>query len=409
MLTTLFLFILSILTACSGTKNVDEYYISNEAFFTGIKGVSVNFQRDSPPEKVLEDSLFEVVLDAKNEGAYYSNGFVTLIYEEDFVCIVDDSGECVQYDVNQVMGLNVRGSIKEKQDGIIAIYKKLDDINSGNDIGDMNALQAEALRLREEIKSLKKSIPLTNPFKTRWIGIEGKSFFTPDGESDLIVYDLKAKKLPSLKTKHETQIIASTCHEYATSFTDEVCIDTNVNKLKIFEGSCTVEDITSSGQGSPVIIEKIESTMRKETVDYIRPTFNIYVRNAGKGKAINKNKVEEACSSMGLEKRDYNAIFLDNFIISNAAYVYSFNGYDPATGKEKEKSNDGDTIECYPNPLILRKGEQNYFRCTLKKNIFADAFRTDQASYATPIQIDLSYGYQFSETKTVEIEKNVLY
>ena len=402
------LFLLSFLVGC-GQKDVDEYYISNEEFFRGTDGFAMEFRRGVVPDSLLDDTLFSAVLQLHNKGAYYLNGFITLIFEKDFICIADDSGACVEYNVQQVSGTHLKDQITQKQQRIVALYKMIDEVHAGRQSGDASALAAEARGLRDDIQVLKKSVPLTNPFKTKWIGLEGKSFFTPGGEQDEVRYTLKTKPLPSLKTKHTTQLIATSCYEYATSFTDEVCIDTNVNKLKIFEGTCEAEDVTSSGQGSPVLIERVEVTMLQDTADYVRPQFNIHVRNAGKGKVINAEKVEEACSSAGLEKRDYNAVFLNTFMLSNAAYSYTFDGYDPATGREVVSSYDQDTVECYPNPLILRKGEDNYFRCAVQRGLSDEAFRTSQASYKTPVQIDLSYGYQFSQSVSLDVEKDVVY
>lgn len=394
-----------LLTSCTSQKKVDEYFISNKEFFTGTSGLEVEFQKGIPPDKIAENNLIDVMLDIHNKGAYYLNGFITLIFEENLMCIVDDGGECVEYDASTVSGINVQEKIREKQTKIVEIYKRLDNINAGRDSGDLNALQAEAKTLREDIKNLKQSIPLTNPMKTKWIGLEGKTFFTPSGENEIVQYMLKTKSLPSLKTKQDTQVIATACYEYATTFTGEVCVDTNINKGSLFKGSCIAKDITSGSQGSPIVIEKVSVKALRDSPQYIRPAWDIQIKNAGNGRVINKEKIEEACSSAGLQTRDYNLVVLDKVILSNAAYQYTFNGLDPITRTERKDENDHDTIECSPNPLILKEGEQSIFHCAIKKGLQDAAFSTDQPPYTTPIQIDLSFGYQFSRTVPVTIEK----
>ena len=403
------LFSLFLLAGCTTKKAVDEYSISNEEFFQGTSSLEMEFQRGTPPEKAFEDSLVDVVLDVKNTGAYLLNGFVTLIFEKDFVCIADDNGECVADMYQPSVARQVQAQIQEKQKRIVELYQQIDDIHAGRNSGDANALEAQAVQLRSEVAALKKSVSSTNPDKTKWLNLEGKGIFTPEGESNVLVYHLKTKALPSLKTQQETQLIAASCYAYATTLNDQVCIDTNINKLKVFQGSCQQQDLTSSGQGAPLSIDRVAVSMMQQNAEYMRPVFEIHVRNAGDGKVINKERIEQACTSQGLEKRDYNMVFLNSFVLSNAAYSYQFNGYDEKTGKEAVDGNDRDAFDCYPNPLILKEGEDNYFRCALKHDLMEDAFKAAQASYQTPLHIDLSYGYQFSRSTTMMIEKEVRY
>lgn len=397
------------LMSCSSKKAVDEFYISNEEFYRGTNGLFLDFSQGTPPEQTLENNLLDVVLDLHNQGAYFLNGFVTLIFEKDFLCIVDASDECVDYAVVSPSNKQIQQQITNKQQQIVGLYKQLDMAYALPDNTDIGALQGQAKQLHDELLTLKRTVPVINPYKTQLISLEGKSFFMPEGEQDILRYQLKAKLLPSLKTVQDTPLVVTACYDYATTFNDEICIDTNMNALKTFTGGCKVTDLSSSGQGSPIVVERVNVHMLSESNDYVRPVFEMYVRNAGVGQVINKEKIESACSSQGLTKQDYNAVFLQSFMLSNAAYSYVFNGYDEKTGREITDTNDRDLFECSPNPLILQEGKDNYFRCSLKKGVQDETFSTRQASYDTPIQIELSYGYQIIQQKKIRIEKEKVY
>jgi hypothetical protein len=160
-----------------------------------------------------------------------------------------------------------------------------------------------------------------------------------------------------------------------------------------------------TSQGAPLVISKIESSMLPTSDGYIRPMFTLYVENKGTGKVINADKTEHACTSTGLSSRDYNMVFLSNVRLSNDDLVYTFNGYDPITGKERTLSSDHDTITCSPNPLILDNDGDDYVTCIVNDDIQWEMFSIEQAPYSATLSVQFDYGYTASTSTAVTIER----
>ncbi len=245
----------------------------------------------------------------------------------------------------------------------------------------------------------------TEEGKTKWFSLEGKSIFNTIGGSDVLEYKTKAKSAGRLSETHDVQVLATACYEYTTVWNQEVCIDTDINKMNIFPGACESTDISLTDQGAPLAITQIESHMIPTGTGYIRPMFTIYVANKGNGQVINKEKTEEACTASGLSSRDYNLIFLKQFVLSTEDIFYDFNGYDPSTGKELHPDADGDTITCQPNPLILKGNGEDVITCIVNEDRDWDQFSLDQAPYTTTISMQFDYGYTVSASTEVTIQK----
>lgn len=246
----------------------------------------------------------------------------------------------------------------------------------------------------------------TEEGKTQWFSLEGKSIFNPVGGSDVLEYKAKAKSVGRLSEKHDVQVLATACYEYTTVWNQEVCIDTDINKMNIFPGACEATDISLTDQGAPLAITQIESHMIPTGTGYLRQMFTIYVANNGNGQVINKEKTEDACTATGLSSRDYNMVFLKQFILSSEELLYDFNGYDYSTGKEINAGEDGDTITCQPNPLILEGNGEDYITCIVnEEEAESEMFSLDQAPYTTTISMQFDYGYTLSNSREVTIKK----
>ncbi len=245
----------------------------------------------------------------------------------------------------------------------------------------------------------------TEEGKTKWFSLDGKSIFNPVGGSDVLEYKAKAKSAGRLSETHDVQVLATACYEYTTVWNQEVCIDTDINKMNIFPGACEATDIDLTDQGAPLAITKIESHMIPTGTGFIRPMFTIYVANNGNGQVINKEKKEEACTATGLTSRDYNMVFLNQFILSSEDILYDFNGYDFTTGKELNPDADRDTITCQPNPLILEGDGEDYITCMVNEDQELDMFSLAQAPYTTTISLQFNYGYMLSTSAEVTIQR----
>ncbi len=237
------------------------------------------------------------------------------------------------------------------------------------------------------------------------VTLEGKSIFNYEGGFDVLSYKAKAKSAGALSKKHDIDLVATACYEYSTVWNQEICIDTDINDMNVFVGSCKAENINLGTQGAPLAITNIDYSMILTGTGYVRPFFKIYVENVGNGKIINKEKFEKACTATGLTSRDYNMVFLKKFVLSSDDILYTFNGYDPKTGKELNSETGRDSITCRPNPLILQNDGDDYITCILNEDITLDQFSLNQAPYTTQISLQFDYGYTLSESKSVTIEK----
>ncbi|MBI5072485.1 hypothetical protein HZA99_01570 [Candidatus Woesearchaeota archaeon] len=402
-----FFLLLSILilffTSCTPQT---QTHLSNEDFWTGSDGLSFSFIDENPPETVYEETPFTIALQVENLGAHTLTGFMTLSIEDDYLCLVDENNECSTFTAVDTQTLSIKSEI---EDYYAAIDQYTKDLAATTDADEQNTLRREIQTARKNIETLKDSVPVRNPYKTRLFSLEGKSIFNYEGGSDIISYKAKAKSAGALSESHEVTVVATGCYEYTTTWNQNICIDTNVNNMMVFPGSCKTEDIGLTDQGAPVAITEIKPTMLPTGDGYLRPMFQIYVSNVGNGNVINKDKTQQACTATGLNSKDYNMVFLKSFVLSSQDISYDFNGYDPKTGKELNPGTDGDFISCSPNPLILKDTGNDYITCVLNEGLTLDQFSLNQAPYMTQLSVQLDYGYTLSQSKTMTIQKILTY
>ena len=391
------------LVSCTSQSPV---HLSNEDFWTGSDGLVFSFIDENPPETVYEDTPFNIVLQVENLGAHTLTGFMTLSIEDDYMCLVDEDNECSTFTTVDTQTLSIKSEI---EDYYAAIDQYTKDLAATTDASEQTTLRREIQTARKNIEILKDSVSVSNPYKTKWFSLEGKSIFNYEGGSDTLTYKAKAKSAGALSESHEVTVVATGCYEYTTTWNQDVCIDTDVSKMNVFPGSCKAEDIGLSDQGAPLAITGIQPIMIPTGTGYLRPLFKIYISNSGNGKIINKDKKEQACTATGLTSKDYNMVFLKSFVLSSEDISYDFNGYDPKTGKELNPGIDGDLITCSPNPLILKGDGTNYFTCVLNDDLELDQFSLNQAPYTTQLSIQFDYGYELSQSKIVTIQKILTY
>ncbi len=415
-LITTILTILLIMTACTSRESPTQY-LTNEEFYKGTDALEIEFFENIPPNELLENTPFDITIKAQNNGAHYLNGYLTLSIEEDYMCVLTDNGECFEpgdlgnYDPVTINNIN---QAQAEFDLLMQQYTSLQ-------------LQYEAAQTepekktyRDQIEALILQISEKNNFitqlkagiiaeKSKILLFEGQSIYNPTGGQDTLTFHAQTKEIPTLTESHLSTIIATSCYDYETITTQEVCIDTDINQLSFSEQVCTAQDINlGGGQGAPLAITKIETniipyTDYDDTV-YVRPQFIIHIQNKGNGDVVNKEKLSEACSAAGLDRYDYDLVFLEKIMLSDEYLVYRFNGYNSETHKEIEITGDTDTIECTPNPIKIDKDKDNYIRCTVNPGLI----RQDQAAFTTPLYIDLDYGYTTSIAKDVTIEKSFI-
>ena len=242
--------------------------------------------------------------------------------------------------------------------------------------------------------------------KTQVLMLEPRSIYNPSGGVDMITFKARAKSPGQLSEKHESAIIASACYAYSTQLEQEVCLDTDIGHLSVFDPVCDTEDIMLNSQGAPLAITKIETNIIPFTdsdgTEYIRPQFVITVKNMEEGSIINSEKTSDACSAIGLDRYDYDMVVMNKLVLSNENIIYRFNGYNTTSHKEFVLDNDPDTIECTSSPIRLDSDGEGKIRCTVKEGVI----KKDQASYSTQLYMEFDYGYMHSISKEIVIEKS---
>jgi hypothetical protein len=381
--------------------------LTNEEFWTGTKGLEFHFVDGNPPEEIFEDMLFSVALEIENQGAHTLTGFLTLSTEDDYMTLIDpnDGEACDDFDPEDEYSATLRNEIEALYTQIETYTETLQELDDEEEEQRLKDLIHD---LREEIEAKKDASPTSNECKTRWFSLEGKSVFNYNGGTDVEEYQARAKSAGRLSETHDVQVIATACYQYTTLWNQEVCIDTDINKMNIFEGACEASDISLTSQGAPIAITKIESTMLPTGTGYIRPMFKIYLDNKGNGNVINKEKTEHACTSTGLGSKDYNLVFLKRFMLSNEDLVYDFNGLDATSYKEINANGDGDTITCSPNPITLDNDGKDYVTCIVNEDLEWDMFSLEQAPYSATISMQFDYGYTLSKSVPLTIEKIII-
>ena len=217
--------------------------------------------------------------------------------------------------------------------------------------------------------------------------LKGKSIFNLNGDEKFIELNAKAKQVGSQSETHPSTIFATACYPYKTILGTSVCIDTDIFGTKLRNKACEVKDLLfNNGQGAPVAITKIESKMLPvEDESMIKPQFIIHIENKGNGEVIKSEKIGSVCTNEPLDFRDFNIIQIK------------------ASLSENEKLNCNiDGTETTAESRLRQK--KSIARCTLENGI-----QRNIDAYTSPLRIELDYGYTFTISKDIIIEKILKY
>ncbi|MDO8642941.1 MAG: hypothetical protein Q7R76_05180 [Candidatus Woesearchaeota archaeon] len=214
--------------------------------------------------------------------------------------------------------------------------------------------------------------------------LPGRSALDPVGEEDVVALSVKALPLDTQSQTHTSTIIMTACYQYETLSAAEVCINPELFTTKPIEKICQ-HGVTSirQGQGAPIAITGVETKMLPGPGVSILPQFLITLENVAKGQALNPRSVAQACSSLPLTHDDWNVLALSDLRFSRFSLAH------------------GD-FDCSPAPLRLRDGKAT-LRCTLKPNLL----RKEEGAFKTTLFMALEYGYTFSVSKNIQIDRIV--
>ena len=216
--------------------------------------------------------------------------------------------------------------------------------------------------------------------------IKGKSIYSPVGDEEFVTLTAGAKRISAQSETHPSTIFATACYPYNTILGTSVCIDTDIIGEVRGKKVCDIKDLTfSEGQGAPVAVTKIETRMLPDVdVNKVKPHFIIFIENKGNGEVVNSSKLGEACSSSGLNYTDFNTLTISASL---------------PQGDLKCSEN----VDPGPAAVRLREKE-DIVRCTSD-----DGIDIGRDAYTAPLKIELNYGYTFTISKDIIIEKVLKY
>ncbi|MBI2652173.1 hypothetical protein HYX00_01800 [Candidatus Woesearchaeota archaeon] len=337
----IFILILFIIgcSAQSGSKKTQDIDVR-----VGFNGLTLEFLKNSPPQRIFEGDNFPVVIKVKNIGAYdvdKDKAFLSLGIENDY---------------NKQLKLLTTGKVN--------LYKESNDKNIEN---------------------------------TATFGLEGRSKINSKGGEEIVNYNIVAGKVDPQSEFHSSTVIATLCYPYQTILDATFCMDTDPSNLRPGKKVCNLQDLSfSNGQGAPVTISKIEvqmlpsqeSQQNPQGYGKIVPQFLIYIENRGSGIVIKNDAFKDFCTQPKINHDKLNTIYVK-------AYLPGEKEPEELDCEPKEKKENKEK-----QGYVKLKDKKDLIRCTLKGGI-----NGGQDSYLSPLKIEMSYGYTQSIPANYLIQK----
>ena len=332
---------LLVITGCDGGKKRDS--LTDADIRKGTDGLTMEFLQNAPPLNVFEGGSFPISLKIKNIGAF-------------------DIGD--NPDTKNIV----------EQSGIVVLGFE------------------------------KASVDIKNPEID--VNISGKSIFNQKGDEDVKSVNADAKKIGGQSETMPSTIFATACYPYKTILDASVCIDTDVIGQRRGQKACTIKELDfGDGQGAPLAITKIETRMLPQDKtppdkSTIKPHFIIHIKNSGNGQVIRREaKTEDGKPPVNILER----------VCSSEPLSY-MKGKDFNTFNVKATLS-GVILDCTPddkiNPGVTEarlKDKEDMIRCTYEDSK-GNGIDIELDAYTAPLKIELDYGYTFTISKNIIIEK----
>jgi hypothetical protein len=205
--------------------------------------------------------------------------------------------------------------------------------------------------------------------------IEGKSSFNLEGGRDVVTFQGSIRAITADKIPLPLQ--ATTCYEYETQASANVCVDPNPFAPSVRQRVCTPANVGLGSQGAPVAVTNIELEARPG-----KTIFRVNLANVGGGDAFRHGgQYLQKCSPFdqeGLRFDEVDHIDVLDVKVSDISIM--------PTCKPLDRGS-----------VRLTGGAGSFF-CELS-NIRAGP------AYVTPLTITLRYGYRNVISKQVELVK----
>jgi hypothetical protein len=199
--------------------------------------------------------------------------------------------------------------------------------------------------------------------------IPGKSVYNTEGGFNQLEFKSSNLFLPSGVDQYEPTFILTSCYQYQTTASPQICVDPGFYRLSADQKACETKDVSlSGGQGAPVAITNIKVDMVGSKV-----LFEIDVSNDGGGRVVSPLASLSRCPT-GLRYDDYDQVRFNVDLIG------------------------GRLIKCTPQDYMVRLTDND-------GKIFCTFDVDNTQAYETPLKIELSYNYMESISKQTEIIK----
>ena len=343
------IFLLGCNTTTSNNSN------NKDVTFTGTDGITAEFAANAPAKTVFENSYFPILIRIRNQGAY---------------SIPKDPAD---------------------MQGLITIGREKDYV--------------PILEIKEESRLAKSSGPSDNEMT---FFIDGRSQINPNGDEWVASLKAKTSKLDAQSERRISTITANLCYPYKTVLSTTVCIDPDIEGIRPGKKVCKVAaQPFANGQGAPLAITKVESSMLPDTDNnVIKPQFIIYIENKGRGNPVNLAGFRNACRN-DFDVNDpinnrWNVATLSAFTADNTGKVQlvccpNRLGYCP--------DNDKDPVNIDNFAGFIRlKDNKDFVRCTFRNGI-PKGFD----AYTSPLSVEIDYGYVQTISTNFIIQKPLKY
>ncbi|MCH8003394.1 MAG: hypothetical protein IH934_02085 [Nanoarchaeota archaeon] len=435
---------LLLIVGCTGGSR-DKSPITDVDVRKGTDGLTMEFTKNAPPLRVFEDSIFPIAVILKNRGAtdiepvdveyieseegYASEdeqpskpvkriktvkGSLVFGFETTFVDLSEKVKErSLESEKNSLE--NERSQLKDKKrilenemnfileepgtGDVDSRFNEIDEELSGIKVRN-DEINDRIIEISVEVIDVRKKLNLIE--NDLLDEIKGKSIFSPNGDQELITINAQTKKIGAQSETRPSTILATACYPYKTIFGASVCIDTDIYGERRGKKVCSITDLRfGEGQGAPVAITKIETRMLPlpEDSNLVKPHFLIHIENKGNGEVVELSKVEQACTSERLDYRSFNTIIIKASLSGK-----------PLDCRIKKEGPKAEPPPPAPTTIRLRDKE-NLVRCTLEliPGEVDELIDINRDAYIAPLSIELEYGYTFTISKDIIIEKILTY
>ena len=408
-ITILIIVSLLLIAGCNGGSK-EKRPITDIDIRTGTDGLIMDFTKNAPPERVFENSIFPIAIRMRNGGAtdieatdikYGVTRTVEGILVFGFETTYVDSDNETEKGSEKTDLENRKNVLQSNKEDLEKRKKELDEreiisgLSAEENVNELIRIENQLGNIEPELEEIRSKLLLIDQLR---FDIKGKSIFNPAGDEDFITLNAKTKKIGSQSETQPSTILATACYPYKTILGTSICIDTDIYGNRRGQKPCTVEDLKFDGQGAPVAITKIEIRMLPQDGNLLKPHFLIQIENKGNGEVVNINNVEQACTSESLDYTAFNTIRI-NATLSGILLDCRINKEDPNSAPP-------------PAPATIRlRDKEDIIRCTLEpsKSKGVELIDISRDAYTTPLKIELEYGYTFTISKDIIIEKVLTY